>query len=215
MSSLFSKIQLYIVSSKASTRPSSTWTLTAKGKVMQSMMCRVRCRFLQNSVLQKVKQHGNSTSVGRLSIGVEQFVSIKLTRCLKISSFDTHLDYCILSFVAGKVYLPDFLEISMERLKLGRQCILAAFQIRIQQDLQELDPDLSAGILKGDIAKLYPSHFVYQCPSFDGDSGGAVVSKNGKTVGIHQETVVQAKERLQQRIGPGCRYSFGVSQSVT
>lgn len=64
--------------------------------------------------------------------------------------------------------------------------------------MKDLDPDLSIGVFKGEIAKLYPRHFVYQCPSFAGDSGGAIVLRDGRAVGIHQETVIQARERIKQ-----------------
>lgn len=118
-------------------------------------------------------------------------------RQLRISAVDHRLDYCILRTIPGEANLPNFLEISTAPLQTGRNCILAAFQIGIQDDLKYLDPDLSVGIFKGEISKLYPRHFVYQCPSFAGDSGGAIVLKNGKVIGIHQETVIQARERIQ------------------
>jgi len=120
-----------------------------------------------------------------------------LERKLRISAVDRRLDYCILRTVPGEASLPNFLETSTAPLQTGRNCILAAFQIGIQDDLKYLDPDLSVGVFKGEISKLYPRHFVYQCPSFAGDSGGAVVLKNGKVIGIHQETVIQARERIQ------------------
>lgn len=90
------------------------------------------------------------------------------------------MDYCILKTVPGEAPLPNFLEISRVPLQPGKNCILAAFQIGIQQDMKDLDPDLSVGVFKGEISKLYPRHFVYQCPSFAGDSGGAVVLRDGK-----------------------------------
>mmetsp|Transcript_13595 Transcript_13595/g.29850 ORF Transcript_13595/g.29850 Transcript_13595/m.29850 type:complete len:315 (+) Transcript_13595:94-1038(+) len=120
-----------------------------------------------------------------------------VTRQLQISGLDSRLDYCILKTVRGEAPLPNFLEISRAPLTPGKNCILAAFQIGIQEDLKDLDPDLSVGVFKGEISKLYPRHFVYQCASFAGDSGGAVVLKDGKVVGIHQETVIQARERIQ------------------
>mmetsp|Transcript_26801 Transcript_26801/g.62844 ORF Transcript_26801/g.62844 Transcript_26801/m.62844 type:complete len:322 (-) Transcript_26801:269-1234(-) len=123
----------------------------------------------------------------------------RLVRRLRISAIDHRLDYCILRTVPGEVDLPNFLDTSRAALETGRNCILAAFQIGIQNDLKHLDPDLSVGIFKGEISKLYPRHFVYQCPSFAGDSGGAVVLKNGNVIGIHQETVIQARERIQHR----------------
>lgn len=120
----------------------------------------------------------------------------KIIRNLRIASVDTQLDYCRLEMVGNDSFL-DFLETAPDPLKAGKQCILAAFQIGIQDDLQELDPSLSVGIFQGSIAKLYPRHFVYQCPTFAGDSGGAIVLKNGRVIGIHQETVIQARERIQ------------------
>ena len=120
-----------------------------------------------------------------------------LVRRLRISEVDHRLDYCVLRTLSGEATLPNFLEISTAPLQSGRNCILAAFQIGIQDDLKDLDPDLSVGIFKGEISKLYPRHFAFQCPSFAGDSGGAVVLRNGKVIGIHQETVIQARERIQ------------------
>jgi hypothetical protein len=79
-----------------------------------------------------------------------------LVRQLRISAVDHRLDYCILRTVPGEASLPNFLEISTAPLQTGRNCILAAFQIGIQDDLKYLDPDLSVGIFKGEISKLYP-----------------------------------------------------------
>ena len=123
-----------------------------------------------------------------------------LVRRLRISEVDHRLDYCVLRTLSGEATLPNFLEISTAPLQSGRNCILAAFQIGIQNDLNYLDPHLSVGIFKGEISKLYPRHFVYQCPSFAGDSGGAVVLRGGKVIGIHQETVIQARERIQHGV---------------
>ena len=123
-----------------------------------------------------------------------------IIRRLVISKADSRLDYCVLHTVAGESPLPAFLEVSLSPLKPGKQCILAAFQIGIQNDLKDLDPDLSIGVFRGEISKLYPRHFVYQCPSFACDSGGAVVLKDGRVIGIHQETVNQARERIQHGV---------------
>ena len=122
-----------------------------------------------------------------------------IIRRVAISSVDIRMDYCILDIAEGEVNFPDHLEVSTDPLEPGKNCVLAAFQIGIQQDLKDLDPHLSIGVFKGEIAKLYPRHFVYQCPSFAGDSGGAIVLRDGRAVGIHQETVIQARERIQHR----------------
>ena len=152
--------------------------------VSSTVVCSVAHNFVDPTVDKEVTCHFGKP--------IEQ-----ITRRLRIASYDTRLDYCILSTIKGEADLPEFLEVSLEPLTPGRQCILAAFQIGIQQDLEHLDPSLSVGVFRGEIAKLYSRHFVYQCPSFAGDSGGAVVLKDGKVIGIHQETVIQARERIQ------------------
>lgn len=153
---------------------------------------------VSNSVIFSVEHNFVDPSVGKEVTCRFGKPNKHVIRRLVISKVDSRLDYCVLNTVPGEAPLPAFLEVSTSPLKPGKQCILAAFQIGIQDDLKDLDPDLSVGVFRGEISKLYPRHFVYQCPSFAGDSGGAVVLKDGKVVGIHQETVIQARERIQR-----------------
>ena len=78
------------------------------------------------------------------------------TRRLKIKEFDIHLDYCIMETIPDETSLPNFLEISKDSVQPGRKCVLAAFQIGIQDDLKDLDPDLSVRVFERTISKLYP-----------------------------------------------------------
>ena len=41
-------------------------------------------------------------------------------------------------------------------------------------------------------------HIVYQCPTFTGDCGSALVMYDGKVLGLHVEGVNQLKERIVQ-----------------
>lgn len=149
------------------------------------------------TIVYSVAHNFLNPSVGKEVICIFGKPNQHIIRRLKISRVDIRMDYCILDIVTGEMDLPDCLEVSNAPLEPGKNCILAAFQIGIQQDLKDLDPDVSVGVFKGEIAKLYPHHFVYQCPSFAGDSGGAIVLRDGRAVGIHQETVIQAQERIQ------------------
>lgn len=94
----------------------------------------------------------------------------------------------------------------------GTECMLASFQF----SLTELFPDEtshSVGIFRGIVVKLHPHHLCYDCPSFSGDSGGAVILSNGGIIGMHIETVNQARERLRQA-SVGSNKLHDIDQSV-
>ena len=112
---------------------------------------------------------------------------------LKVEFLDFVNDVCVLS---GGPFV-NFLSPVLETLKAGTKCILAAFQIGLHKDVAHLDTSLSLGVFKGAVSKAHARHFVYDCPSFSGDSGGALILSNGNVVGIHVETVNEARERLR------------------
>ena len=90
-----------------------------------------------------------------------------------------------------------FLDPSHISLAPGVSCVLVAFQIGLHDDLKDLDDKLSVGVFPASIAKAHDRHFVYLAPSFAGDSGGAIILRNGSASGIHIETVNQVRERLR------------------
>lgn len=117
----------------------------------------------------------------------------------EVLSVDKELDYCVLKRDSGEEFAV-WLELKGpgDHIRPGQVCILAAFQIGLHRDLADLDPDHTIGVYQGNIVKTHARHFVYSCPSFAGDSGGAIVWQNGRVIGLHQETVNQALERKRQ-----------------
>lgn len=112
----------------------------------------------------------------------------------RVDLIDFNFDVCVLARHGGEPFSV-FLNPSLESLVPGKECILAAFQIGLQEDLNDLDTQHSVGIFRGNISKAHPRHFVYDCPTFAGDSGGAIIFYNGNAFGVHVETVNQARER--------------------
>lgn len=106
-------------------------------------------------------------------------------------------DFAVLVLEADKARCDTFLNPSHISLAPGISCVLVAFQIGLHNDLKDLDDKLSVGVFPASIAKAHDRHFVYLAPSFAGDSGGAIILQNGTAIGIHIETVNQARERLR------------------
>ncbi len=54
-------------------------------------------------------------------------------------------------------------------------------------------------VVRGELVKISDHHIVYSSNLFSGDSGGAVIcSDDGNVIGMHQETVNQANEKLDE-----------------
>ena len=81
-------------------------------------------------------------------------------------------------------------------LKLTTPVFLAAYQIGIQERLDEYEMGVPLGITSGTIVRRGNRHVVHSCASFKGDSGGAIVISNGKVIGLHMAAVNETKELL-------------------
>ncbi|POM81748.1 CRN domain containing hypothetical protein-containing protein [Phytophthora palmivora] len=42
-------------------------------------------------------------------------------------------------------------------------------------------------------------HFIYSCPTYTGDSGTALVLKDGFLIGIHLETITVLREQIERK----------------
>jgi hypothetical protein len=89
---------------------------------------------------------------------------------------------------------PKYLEPAPGAIQPGDECILVAYQLGIHDELKEFGKEPSVGVFPGAIAKAHKRHFVYSAPSFAGDSGGAIILRGGKAIGMHIMTVNQALE---------------------
>ena len=56
--------------------------------------------------------------------------------------------------------------------------------------------NLSLGIATGAVVRRSDRHMVHSCPSFKGDSGGAIVIGNGKAIALHIAAVNEAKQMV-------------------
>lgn len=115
---------------------------------------------------------------------------------MEITYLSVPLDLIILT-IEHATFAHQSLEIDPIGPEEGDECVLAAFQISLVQQLQ---PDVAnahaVGICRASIMRIHQRHLVYECPSFAGDSGGALIFSDGVVIGMHIETVNQALERL-------------------
>ena len=115
---------------------------------------------------------------------------------LQVVQLDKHLDYCILEIIGDHTF-TEWLETDVScNLTLTTPVFLAAYQIGIQERLDEYEMGVTLGITSGTIVRRGNRHVVHSCASFKGDSGGAIVISNGKVIGLHIAAVNEAKELL-------------------
>ena len=115
---------------------------------------------------------------------------------LQVVKLDGHLDYCILEII-GEHTFTEWLETDVSpNLTLTTPVFLAAYQIGIQERLDEYEMGVTLGITSGSIVRRGNRHVVHSCASFKGDSGGAIVISNGKVIGLHVAAVNEAKDLL-------------------
>jgi hypothetical protein len=87
-----------------------------------------------------------------------------------------------------------WLELSQCPPSVGGNVVLAGFQIGIHEEIKDTF-NLRLGVNATNIISCSAHHLLYSTTSFEGDSGSALALRNGKVVGIHQETVNQHKRR--------------------
>jgi hypothetical protein len=115
-----------------------------------------------------------------------------------VARFDEQIDYCLLwetsAIEHGHLVLSSEVPHQMD------QCVLAAFQIPLTEELLGVfESGHQVGFMPGRVTKIGRRHFLFDGSSFSGDSGGAVIlALSQQVVGIHLETVNQARERISQ-----------------
>ncbi|PRP74702.1 hypothetical protein PROFUN_16123, partial [Planoprotostelium fungivorum] len=60
-----------------------------------------------------------------------------------------------------------------------------------EREMKGINPNTTMGIVEGSVWKIHPCHLSYPCPSFEGDSGGALILRSGEVIGIHVESTSQ------------------------
>ena len=114
---------------------------------------------------------------------------------MAVSARDAEMDYAILQSSTDHAYLPVYAD-PPEQL-VGTDLVLAGYRIGIEEYAPMFSRKL--GFTKADAITLsnHNNHLLFRCTTFAGDSGAALILKDGCLVGIHQEAVNALRERLQ------------------
>ena len=79
----------------------------------------------------------------------------------------------------------------------GRHLVLASFRIGIAEYAPMFERRLGFCPASGVTTSPHGHHLFYICTTFAGDSGAALLLKDGKLVGLHVEIANVARERLE------------------
>lgn len=116
---------------------------------------------------------------------------------LNLVKIDKDLDFAVLT--TSKSYAHVQLFRGDPQILRGKGLVLCTYQIGLQQYLQEFDLQLTAMSAKLLSISRTRRHFTYECDSWSGDSGSAIVAYRGEVVGMHLEGVNAARETLEQK----------------
>uniref|UniRef100_A0A6T5U1A1 Uncharacterized protein n=1 Tax=Chlamydomonas chlamydogama TaxID=225041 RepID=A0A6T5U1A1_9CHLO len=91
-----------------------------------------------------------------------------------------------------------YLQPSHEYAIPGSSIALCSCTIHITKELDEKFPVV--GVYQASIVRYThdPQRIVYNCPTFEGDCGSAVLLHDGKLIGLHVEAINQLKERIEK-----------------
>jgi V8-like Glu-specific endopeptidase len=108
-------------------------------------------------------------------------------------------DVCVMKTITyqspSHLTIPSSSEIVVQKPK---QTCVTTFHIAMTEEVKNNDIiSVGFGIVEATIIKVSKNHFIYSSTLFDGDSGGALVYCDGSVVGLHQEAVNRAKEKLE------------------
>ena len=84
---------------------------------------------------------------------------------------------------------------------------LCTFQLAIQEDLPDFG--IGLGVMTASAVRLSPNlrHVLYSCTTYAGDSGAALLLRDGQLVGIHLEFVNALRESLDRKTSIDSRLS--------
>ncbi|KAL3928537.1 MAG: hypothetical protein SGBAC_012609 [Bacillariaceae sp.] len=141
----------------------------------------------------------DSTNIGSQRTGYFGKPYSGKTCSLVVDFIDKPNDFVVFKIQEGAEDSSEYLDSAVEIPEISDECFMVAYQIGIHEEVKEMGKELSVGAFQGTVVKTHGRHFVYSCPSFAGDSGGAIIFSGGQVFGMHIETVNQALER--RRLG--------------
>ncbi len=105
-------------------------------------------------------------------------------------------DCAILGGSTEHAYLPAF-EADPGSL-CGADLVLTGYRIGIEKYAPKFRWRLGFTKAVGITLSQHARHLFYDCPTYAGDYGAALILKDGQLVGIHQESVSALRERIER-----------------
>ena len=105
------------------------------------------------------------------------------------------LDFAILEAAEDHPFIAATDSINLRDIE---NLVLASFQIGIAEYAPMFERRLGFCPASGIKTSPFGLHLLYVCIAFAGDSGAALLLKDGKLVGLHMEFANMARERLEQ-----------------
>ena len=109
-------------------------------------------------------------------------------------------DFAILTSARPHAFIPPYDE-PPKILEEEVECedlVLTGYRIGTEEHAPHFSRRLGFTRASSIVFSSHRRHLFYQCPTYAGDSGAALLLKDGRLIGIHQATVNALKERLDQ-----------------
>ncbi|KAG1707023.1 hypothetical protein DVH05_026220 [Phytophthora capsici] len=119
------------------------------------------------------------------------FISIRMKEemeSIQVVARNADLDFAILKSSQPKSFIPPW-NGSPDDLEARGDLVLASFRLFKNK----------LGFTKALCICTFKRHLMYSCPTFAGDSGDAVVMKDGFFAGIHLETINALREQIERK----------------
>ena len=128
---------------------------------------------------------------------------------LEVVKLNLELDVATLRVMPPLTW-PHFLECFTGppgRIAGSASLALCTFQLAIQEDLPDFG--IGLGVMTASAVRLSPNlrHVLYSCTTYAGDSGAALLLRDGQLVGIHLEFVNALRESLDRKTSIDSRLS--------
>jgi hypothetical protein len=120
------------------------------------------------------------------------------TAIVEVVARNSELDFAILkssearSFIAPWSGSPDDLESRAD-------LVLASFRLGIDEYQEPYRGKLGFAPAACIAISRHKRHIMFSCPTYAGDSGAALIMKDGCLVGIHQETINALREEMERK----------------
>ncbi len=116
---------------------------------------------------------------------------------LKVLVRDDDLDVAVLKYAGQHEHL-DVYKGPISTL-VGQRLCLCTFILGIEEELDEFSRSVAVLAAYVNKESKHGNHFVYQCSTWPGDSGAALVMRNGELVGVHVAGVNSLKEKVEKK----------------